>query len=266
MQIISNCKANSSHNADYGTDVTYNGDTPVNSSEEGAYIYNVFAGWNKNTGCIRENTDVYAVWDRAELPAVGKDLKTMTPGEIFAVTSSGRTENYFEQKDYYDITLGHDFDFENVESQVLATDMYLDGKHAINTGIKLFSDDAPSFTLAVDFRFTDTANTNNTLISCFEEDGSEGFRLRMNNNPDIQWGDKNINVGYRGHRDIVVLRHKAGDDKLYVYSSNGSNTSFANAISRAELVRTRSTNSEQTLTLGANALKKSDIKRFSKLQ
>lgn len=240
-----------SQTVDYGTDVTYDGDIPVNSSEEGAYIYNVFAGWNKNTGCIRENTDVYAIWDRVELPAVGKDLKTMTPGEIFAVTSSGRTENYFEQKDYYDITLGHDFDFENVKSQVLATDMYLDGKQAINTGIKLFSNDAPSFTLAVDFRFTDTTNTNNTLISCFEEDGSEGFRLRMNNNPDIQWGDKNINVGYRGYRDIVVLRHKAGDDKLYVYSSNGSNTSFANAISRAELVRTRSTNSEQTLTLGA---------------
>ena len=240
-----------SQTVDYGTDVTYDGDIPVNSSEEGAYIYNVFAGWNKNTGCIRENTDVYAIWDRAELPAVGKDLKTMTPGEIFAVTSSGRTENYFEQKDYYDITLGHDFDFENVESQVLATDMYLDGKHAVNTGIKLFSDDAPSFTLAVDFRFVDTTKTNNTLISCFEEDGAEGFRLRMSSNPDIQWGDKNINVGYKGYRDIVVLRHKAGDDRLYVYCSNGSASSFANAITRAELVRNRSTNSEQTLTLGA---------------
>lgn len=236
---------------EYGSDVEYEGDTPVNSSEEGAYIYNVFAGWNKNTGYVRENTDVYAVWDRAELPMVGKDLKNMTPGEIFAVTSSGRTENYFEQKDYYDITLGHDFDFENVESKILAKDVYLDGTQAINTDIKLFGENSPSFTLAIDFRFTDTTNTNNTLISCFEEDGSEGFRLRMNNNPDIQWGDKNINVGCKGFRDIVVIRHRAGDDKLYVYSSNGSSTSFANAVSRAELVRNRSTSTEQTLTLGA---------------
>lgn len=236
---------------DYGSDVTYEGNTPVNTAEEGSYIYNVFAGWDKNTGFIKEDTDVYAIWSRAELPQVGKDLKDMTTGEIFAVASSGRADSYFEQKDYCDITLGHDFDFKNVESKVLATDMKLDGSHAVDTGIKLFSAESPSFTLAVDYRFINTSTVNNTLIACFEEDGAEGFRLRMNSNPDIQWGDKTINVGYKGYRDMVVIRHKAGEDKLYVYSPNGSSNGFAETISRVELVRNRSTVSENTLTLGA---------------
>lgn len=241
--------------AEYGSEVVYSGDTPVNTTEEGILIYNVFAGWNKSTGFIKEDTDVYAIWERAELPALpengGKSLEDMTAGEIFAITSSGQAGNYFEQKDYHDITLGHDFDFENVESKVLAENLYLDGKTAQNTGIQLFGENERSFTLAIDFRFTDLTNTNNTLLSCYEEDGSEGFRLRMNANPDIQWGDKNLNVGYRGYRDMVVLRHIKGDDKLYVYSSNGNNSGFAGAITRSELTRNRSTNTEQTLALGA---------------
>lgn len=241
--------------AEYGSEVVYSGETPINTSEEGVYIYNIFSGWNKSTGYITEDTDVYAIWERAELPALpengGKSLEDMTAGEIFAITSSGQASSYFEQKDYHDITLGHDFNFENVESQVLAEDLYLDGKTAQNTGIQLFGKNERSFTLAIDFRFTNVTNANNTLLSCYEEDGSEGFRLRMNANPDIQWGDKNLNVGYKGYRDIVVLRHIKGDDKLYIYSSNESTINFSKTIIKSELTRSRTTNTEQTLTLGA---------------
>lgn len=236
--------------ANYGDDVVYQGDIPSNTSEEGTYIYNLFKGWDKSTGYIRGDTDVYAIWDRAPLPSAGKDLKDMSEGEIFSVASSGQASTYFEDKDYHDITLGHDFNFSNVESEVITQDLYLDGTSPIRTNISLFGENSPSFTLAVDFRFTNLSGTNNTLVACYDEQGNEGFRLRFNNNPDIQWGDKNINVGYRGYRDIVVLRHRAGDDKLYVYSSNGNNTTFATAVSRTELVRTRSTATEQKLVLG----------------
>ena len=236
--------------ADYGSEVVYSGETPINTSEEGVYIYNVFAGWNKSTGYITEDTDVYAIWERAELPAVGKSLEDMTVGEIFAITTSGNAANYFEDKDHYDITLGHDFDFENVESEVIAENLYLDGSTAQNTGIKLFDANERSFTLAIDFRFTDKTNANNTLLSCFEEDGAEGFRLCYNSSPTIQWGDKSQAVGYQGYRDIVVLRHIKGENKLYVYASNNTND-FSNAITRVELTRNRTTQSDNTLTLGA---------------
>jgi len=236
--------------ADYGSEVVYPGETPTNETEEATYIYNVFAGWDKSTGYITEDTDVYAIWARAELPTTEKDLKDMTPGEIFAVTSSGRTANYFTLKDYVDITLGHDFDFSNVESEVLAENLYLDGQTAVDKQVTLFGENDRSFTMAIDYQFTGT-DTNSTLVSCFEEDGSEGFRLRYNGQPDIQWGDVSQKFGSGKYRDIVVIRHRKGEDKLYVYASNNTSSSFDMSTLRAELTRTRSTTTDQIITFGA---------------
>lgn len=238
--------------AAYGEEVVFPGETPKNDSEESIFVYNVFAGWDKSTGFITEDTDVYAIWDRAGLPDAGKDVKDMTPGEIFAVTASGNTENYFTLKDYVDITLGHDFNFTNVESEVLAENLYLDGSTYIDKNITLFGENDRSFTMAIDFQFTGT-DTNSTLVACYEEDGQEGFRLRYNSNPDIQWGDVTQKFGSGKFRDIVVLRHRKGENKLYVYASNGtsSNSNFDLSITRAELTRTRATTTSQILTLGA---------------
>ena len=241
-----------SQTCEYGSEIVYSGDTPTNDSEEGTYIYNVFAGWNKSTGYITEDTDVYAIWERAELPTTDKDLKDMTPGEVYAVTASGRTDNYFVMKDYMDINLGHDFDFENVESEVIAQDLWLDGETAIDTDITLFGENDSSFTIAIDYQFADTT-ANNTLVSCYEEDGQEGFRLRYNSSPNVQWGDVSHSIGSGKLRDIVVLRHTKGDNKLYIYASNStsSGTNFDMAITRVELTRSRSTTSDAILTLGA---------------
>lgn len=237
---------------EYGTEVVYPGEIPTNDSEEGIYVYNVFAGWDKSTGFIKENTDVYAVWDRAGLPATDKDIKDMTPGEIFAITKSGNAANYCSMKDYVDITLGHDLEFANVESEVLAENLYLDGQTAVDKPIQLFAEDSPSFTIAVDFQFS-TLETNATLLSCFEEDGSEGFRLRYNGSPDVQWGDVSHKFGSGQYRDIVVIRHKKGERKLYVYASNNtsSGTSFSTEISYGAINRTRDTATDAILTLGA---------------
>lgn len=237
---------------EYGSEVVYSGTTPVNTTEEGILIYNVFAGWDKSTGFIKEDTDVYAVWERAELPAVGKSLEDMTEGEIFAITSAGKAADYFESKDHFDLSLGHDFNFSNVESEVIAENLYLDGSTAKDTSVYLFGENEKSFTMAIDFTFTNTSTTNATLLSCYEEDGAEGFRLRYSGAPDIQWGDTNFKVGNGKYRDIIVLRHRKGENKLYVYCSNGNNSSaFADAISRTELTRNRSTSTEAPITLGA---------------
>lgn len=238
--------------AEYGSEVVYPGATPTNESEEAQYVYNIFAGWDKSTGFITGDTDVYAIWQRAELPVTGTDLKDMTPAQIFAVTKSGRTANYFVLKDYFDMNLGHDFDFENVESEVLAENLYLDGSTAIDKQITLFGENDRSFTMAIDYQFSETT-TNGTLVSCFEEEGAEGFRLRYNSSPDIQWGDKSAKFGSGVHRDMVVIRHRKGEDKLYVYASNGtdSGSNFSTATVRTELIRSRSTNTPSILTFGA---------------
>lgn len=236
----------------YGTEVVYDGDTPTNTSEEDAYIYNVFKGWDKSTGFIREDTDVYAIWGRAELPPEGTDIKDMNEAQINAVASAGRSSSYFELKDHVDIVLGHDFDFSNVESQLLAEEDYFNGSTAKMTSIQLFGENEKSFTIAIDFRFLDTA-TNATLLSCFDENGSEGFRLRcVGGTPNIQWGNQSINVGAQKNRDIVVLRHIKGENRLYIYASNGptSTQRFDASIFVAESVRNRATSTENCLSLG----------------
>ncbi|MGN1157927.1 MAG: DUF6273 domain-containing protein, partial [Agathobacter sp.] len=239
--------------ADYGSDVTYSGEIPTNTSQESTYVYNIFAGWDKSTGYITGDIDVYAVWEKSELPTIGKQLKDMTDAEIYAVATSGKANEYFESKDYHDITLGHDFNFSNVECMVVAENQYFDGATAIDTGIKLFGAEEKSFTLAIDYQFTST-ETNNTLVSCFEEDGSEGFRLRYNTHPNVQWGSANQSFGCKTRRDIVVLRHIKGDDKLYIYASNKTSTSenvFDDEIFHEIIVRNRLTDTESTLVLGA---------------
>ena len=234
----------------YGSEVVFDGDIPTNTSEESAYIYNVFSGWDKSTGYITGDLDVFAVWNRAELPQIGKDLRDMSIAEIYGVISSDKMSDYFEMKDFTDIKVGHDFSFTNVESELICENQFFDGSTAIDTGIKLFSSDAPSFTLVIDYEFI-KGDTNSTLASCFEEDGSEGFRLRYNSAPNIQWGDKNQNIGYGYQKNICVLRHQKGSNSLFVYAFNMGNQVYNNSTTSYELVRTRETNSEATLVLGA---------------
>lgn len=241
----------------YGEEAVYPNGIPTNTSQESSYVYNIFAGWDKNTGFIRSDLDVYAIWESADLPSPEKDMKDMTPAEIFAVTTSGRASDYFVDKDYTVIKWGNDFNFlqENVESRLIAEDRVLDGQTAIDTGIKLFDANERSFTIAIDFRFAST-ETNNTLLSCYEEDGAEGFRLRYNSGPSIQWGDKNLVVGNYAsnehYRDIIVLRHQKGSKSLFVYHAYNSTANRYNPdIQSVEVVRTRETSSEMTLVLGA---------------
>lgn len=240
--------------AEYGSEVIYPGETPVNTSEESTYVYNLFAGWDKSTGYITGDVDVYAIWDRAELPAIGRDLSTMTPGEVFAVTTSGKTANYFVPKDYIDIAVGHDFEFGNVESQLLAQDYELDGTEGtvIDTGIQLFGENARSFTLAISYEFLDTT-ADGTLISCFKYDGSEGFRLRYNGNPGVQWGDKSVAVGYQKKKEMLVLRWNKEDPlRMFIYNYNTVSSVFSQDMLTAELLRSRETTTNATLIIGAH--------------
>ena len=115
-----------SKEAFYGDEVVYDGDLPTNTSEESSYVYNLFSGWDKSTGYITGDTDVYAVWKRAELPSPGMDLKDMNEAQLYAVIASGRTENYFETKDYNFPCIIHKVDIANCRIQHAKT--YIWGK------------------------------------------------------------------------------------------------------------------------------------------
>lgn len=254
---------------EYGSDAVYAGETPANEFDTSVYSGKMFTGWDKSTGYIRGDMSVYAVWSVANLPSAGtKDLSEMSTAELYAVSAAAtnglaNVEEYFSDKDYHDITMGTDFNFANVESkEIVSIDAprILDGSTAIDTDVYLFGDQEKSFTMAIDFTFAcNSDDTNATLVSAFEEEGSEGFRLRFNSYPSIQWGDKSQIVGNyvssKHYRDIVVIRHRAGENNLYVYSgcqsSNGSGARFADTITRSLLARTRQTATNVPITLGA---------------
>lgn len=244
------------NDVEYGSCVEYNGDYPTMTDNEDSYIYNIFTGWDKSTGFITGDTDVYAKWSTQNgLPASGTDLKDMTPVQIYAIAAAGKANDYFEQKDYIDVRVGQDFSFTNVEDNMLGDELTFDGTSSkvVDSGIKLFGADSGSFTIAIDFEF-DENSADATLLSCFEYDGSEGFRLKYNGaNPEIQWGNTSQVVGKGKQRDIVVLRYRKGEDRLFVYSFNSGASStgtYADEITYTELTRNRSTNTEATIMLG----------------
>ena len=245
------------NDVEYGSCVEYDGDCPTMTDNEDAYIYNIFVGWDKSTGFITGDTDVYAKWSTQNgLPAAGTDLKNMTPVQIYAIATAGKANDYFEQKDYFDVRVGQDFSFTNVEESMLGDELAFDGTSSkvVDSGIKLFGADSGSFTIAIDFEFDKNCTQDGTLLSCFEYDGSEGFRLKYNGtNPEIQWGNASQVVGKGSQRDVVVLRYRKGEDKLYIYSFNGgvsSSGTYADEIMYTEITRNRSTNTEATIVLG----------------
>lgn len=233
----------------YGSEVVYGGETPTDTSEESGLVYNLFIGWDKSTGFIRENTDVYALWDRGTLPSIGEELKDMSVSQIYGISLLKKAKEYFEIKDYIDINMGKDLPFSNVRSKLLLENKYFDGNTVVETDIKLFDENQESFVLAIDYRFEDPT-TNSTLVSCFEEDGLEGFRLRYSNGPNVQWGDKNCAAGFESYRGLVVLRHVKGENKLHVYTFNKSIV-YDSDITYSLLVRSRETSTESNLVFGA---------------
>jgi hypothetical protein len=237
--------------AKYATEAIYDGDTPTNTTEESSFVYNIFNGWDKSTGYITGDIDVYALWERAELPkAKAKDLSEMSVAEVYGVANFGTIADYVVDKDYIDIQIGHDFNFTNVESEVICENTYFDGTKTINTGISLFDDEAPSFTLTIDFEFGST-EINNTLVSCFVEEGSEGFRLRYSGNqPNLQWGDKSTQVGCKLQKNLCVLRHQKDSNHLFVYVFNLGEGIYSNEVTVTDLYRTRSTSTSAPLVLG----------------
>lgn len=244
--------------ASYGDEVVYSGATPINTVGQEQQIYNLFAGWDKSTGYITGDLDVYAVWESAAAPVTGTELKDMTWAQVNAIAMSKRASEFFTDKDRISLKMGNDFNFSNVEArEIIATPRYFDGTDTSGTGwldtnIKLFDTDSPSFTLAMDYEFLNTNAAGATLVACYNEDGSEGFRLRYTGgHPSIMWGDRNLTVGNGPNRNITVIRHRKGERNLYVYTFNLTDQNYDLELSSFELVRTRDTSTDQTLTFGA---------------
>jgi len=255
-------------NVDFGSEIVYDEGIPTWTDGETSYQYRIFKGWDKSTGYIRSDLNVYAVWDTAStFPAVGTEMKDMSVAQIYGIGKAGYQDRYFEPGDYVDIQLGHDFDFSNVESIEIGEDVvltgvqrdtfvsggyYFDGSHAFTSDIKLFDEDSPAFTMAIDFQIN-SSTSGETFISTHVGNTSEGLRFYYNGSvPTIQWGDTSVTVGYQTQRDIVVIRHPQGSRYLYVYTAGNNSTGrFAESVTKTTLLRANTTQTDEPITFGA---------------
>jgi len=256
----------------YGSSVSYDGDEPTDTSLDQYQIYRIFDGWDKCTTFVREHMKVNACFVEGAPPRVadGKELADMSPVELYACARSGvlasnggmnadpsSTDYYglITSGDEFDITMGHDVEYDNVESVEIVPigqPLVFDGSSYHDTGIKLFEEDR-SWTLAVDYRIEDTAAAESVMMSCAL--GTNGVRLTYIYSAGcIQYGGayagNYISVG--GSREIVILRHVKGDPNLYIYS--GIRTDYSakdtNTVTKQTIQRTAGISHSATLSFG----------------
>lgn len=236
----------------YGENVEYTGVIPTYTLEENAYKYYMFDRWDKS-GFVDGDKTVNAIFDTftyAPDALAGKELSAMRPVEIYAITKLGVDNSGAEIQagDAYSFNMGYDIDYDDITSKTVISDKTVfAGKNYVDTGIKLFDTDK-DFVLAIDYKFLNGTPEKSVIAQCFQSNGSNGFKLWSNGGIKTSWGTSSTSTGSIGNRDMVVLRHKKGDNNIYVYYSNLN----GNEPEIVKLDRTKSTIIDSTLVFGCS--------------
>ena len=240
----------------YGDNIPYNGSIPTYTDEEGGYKYYLFNRWDKsgilNSGFNDNDVKIVnAIFDEFKYTATafqGKELSDLTPVEIYAMNKLGLADTVITDKDPYTIVVGNDFEYDDIESEVLISEKtFFNGSKHIDTGIQLFDEDK-DFIFAMDYEFLDNNKTNAVLAQCFQANGSNGFKLWCGGSGTAKftWGTTSDDVIGMNKRELLVVRHKKGDNNITIYKSNLD----GDAIITTELTRTKSTIGTSTLVFG----------------
>ena len=238
----------------YGENVPYTGISPTYTAEEYGYVYYLFNRWDKS-GFIDGDKTVNAIFDKFTYTATafdGKELADLSPVEIYAMNKLGLAESIITDQDPYTIVVGNDVDYDDIESELLISEKtHFDGTKYIDTNIQLFDEDK-DFVLAIDYEFLDGNKPNAVLAQCFQANGTNGFKLWYSNANDssgakLTWGTTSDNVTGINKREVIVVRHKKGDNNLIIYKSNLDEDSVLSAT----LERTKSTIGSGTLVFGS---------------
>lgn len=248
--------------APYGTMVLYTGDTPSYTTEETAFKYYLFSGWDKG-GYVTGDKDINAVYDICEYVSGyfdGKEIGDLRPVEIYAMEKVGVEQNVVTPMDEVTIQMGHDFHYDDIVEKVFISEpTVFDGKTYVDTGTSLFDEDR-DFVLVIDYKM-DSGNSNNTVLAqCFETNGMNGFRLWNSNGVKATWGTDSVNGAATDSRDMMVIRHVKGDNGLYVYFSNIYGSSFT----YSKVARTRTTSTKATLVFGCAKADDGAYERYAK--
>lgn len=238
----------------YGENIPYTGIPPTYTAEESGYVYYLFNRWDKS-GFIDGEKIVNAVFDRFEYSSTsfdGRELADLSPVEIYAMNKLGLAESVITNKDPYTIVVGNDVDYDDIDSELLISEKtYFNGSNHIDTGIQLFDEDK-DFVVAIDYEFMDGNSTNAVLAQCLQANGTNGFKLWYGAASDftgakLTWGTTSDNIVATNKREVIVIRHRKGDNNLFVYKSNLDGSE----VSSVELARSKTTIGTSTLVFGS---------------
>lgn len=237
------------HTGDYNSYVEYEGEIPMYVAEESAYKYHLFKGWDQS-GLITGDKDIHAVYDSCEYNSGYFDRKELTdlrPVEVYAMIQLGMESQIVSLKDTINVPFGHDYDYEDVQQEVLISEKTIfNGTNYIDTEKKLFDVDK-DFVLLVDYKFDSKSAQSSVMAQCYKNDGTSGIRIWNNNGAKISWGTASTSASF-GNREVTVIRHKKGENGVHVYGSNLS----GDTSSYIELTRNRSTICDSTLVFGCS--------------
>ena len=263
------------------------------------WMYYLFNRWNKSGFLLegKDGKDfddngvktVTAIFDTFKYTSGafdGRELKDLSPVEVYALTKlTEPVDKSFsdygmeiETGDEYSFTMGYDIDYDDVESEeIIANKMcILDGDYKntsavftgdnyIDTGIKLFDTDK-DFVLAIDYTMSSGNSSGSTLMQCYQTAGTHGFKLSYESSPVLSWGGTSISTDNTtvspssvGNREMLVIRHKQGDNNLYIYTSNLNSTDIKTyVIARDSITQSNAA----TLILGAAKLDSGRISNY----
>ena len=249
--------------APYGSYVTYD-EIPTYTLEE-PYAFYLFNRWDKS-GYVDGDKTIDAIFDKFEYVEgcfAEKELADYSPVEIYALTKLGldNVTHNIDTADSYSFTMGYDVDYDDIESnEIIAEKTSFDGTNYLDTGITLFDEDR-DFVLAVDYVVSSNNTSAGTLMQCFQTSGSNGFKLGYDNsNSEFVWGASDaIRPSTVDNREMLVIRHKKGDNNLYVYVSSLNSTESASYTIEKE-ASTQSDNA--TLIFGASKMDSGRITNY----
>lgn len=227
--------------------------------------YSIMTGWEKLPTNITPTEvgstyDIYATWLRRENVDYNTVLTSddySTEEKLLVLQKVANARNSLAVKDKFSIQLGYNglkpaIDLISTPTRKTGTATTINDYEPFASG--------KSFTMAIDYRFeakTSTQASEAVLLSCYSETDEQGFKLYYNPQggsliPQISFGSTasstTSNIRSIGssitNRNVVVLRHRAGENILYVYS--GSTAS--GLISEYS-----SSNFKQTIEWSANA-------------
>ena len=256
---------------EYGTSVAYDKEIPSKNTAAVDNKYHLFNGWDVSTGYVTGDIKTHPVWETStaniSTDTASEDLSAIQLYALSKQTLVNGLGKFIEDGEVIKLQTGYMPDYENIESDTIISEpVTFNGTSTgvIKTEHKLFNEDK-SFVLAIDFTMNHSlTNKDNTLMSCGGS-GNIGRGIRLYSpysasgyqNPVVQWNvDKTAKVSVhipsasKAYRDICVIRHKAGDPNLYVYTNNRYSM---NEVVEEVLVHTGTNSIEHTLCFGAQA-------------